>query len=145
MKPILDGLKDGIKSLWSRLRDEGHEGITTPHHVHALFELSYDDLSVGILELNEGVWEFRYTPAFRDQSEVRPLVDFPDPSKVYRAHALWPFFMARIPSIAQPRVRDVIQQEGLDEHSDVQLLRRFGKRTIANPFVLETSPAGASR
>lgn len=139
MKPLLEG----IKNMWSRLRDEGHEGIATPNNVHAVFELTYDTLPVGQLELRDGVWEFRYSSAFRSQSEVRPLIDFPDKDRVYQNHTLWPFFMARIPSVAQPRVREVIEEEGLDEHSDVQLLARFGKRTIANPFILATSAAGA--
>ena len=118
-------------------RNEGHEGIVTPVHESTRFVLRYGDLEVGALQLQDGVWEFRYTPAFLQQSDVLPLVDFPLPGPVFTAESLWPFFMARIPSVEQPKVREAIDREGLDEHSDVELLRRFGKRTIANPFVLQ--------
>lgn len=122
-----------------RYRAEGHEGIQTPQDEQATFSLQYGSLPVGKLTLQGGIWEFRYSPEFREQSEVRPLIDFPDVQKTYRADSLWPFFMARIPSVAQPQVRETIEEEGLDEHSSVQLLRRFGRRTIANPFVLVES------
>jgi HipA-like protein len=128
-----------LRQILGLLRPEGHEGIVTPGTEHAQFLLRYGDLLVGTLRLQDGTWEFEYSPEFRDQSVVKPLVDFPAADKRYRAEELWPFFMARIPSLAQPKVRRAIEEEGLDAHSDVQLLRRFGQQTIANPFVLSES------
>ena len=49
---------------------------------------------------------------------------------------LWPFFVIRIPSLGQPAVQRVIREENLDPSNEVQLLKRFGKTTIANPFTL---------
>lgn len=125
-----------LRRIMLRLRADGQEEIRTPAHQDATFVLRYGDLEVGSLRLHAGVWEFRYSQAFQEQSDVQPLIDFPDVSKPYQAEALWPFFLARIPSVAQPKVKAVISAEGLDEHSDVDLLRFFGKKTIGNPFIL---------
>lgn len=72
----------------------------------------------------------------RGQDLVRPLIDFPDVEKVYRQRDLWPFFLSRIPSLAQPKVQEAIVREGLDARNEVELLRFFGRRTIADPFDL---------
>ena len=124
-----------IKRLFG-WRDEQYEHLETPKDVDASFELCYDELLVGRLDLHAGDWVFAYSDAFKQQQEVRPLVDFPDKDRTYRSDALWPFFLSRIPSVAQPRVQHVIQDEGIDPKSDVQLLKRFGERSISNPFVL---------
>lgn len=134
-----------LKRLLVGLRSEDHEGIVTPANEDATFHLRYGPLLVGTLQLHGGTWKFVYAEDFKRQSEVQPLIDFPDLEKQYDAHALWPFFMARIPSVSQPKVRELIAAEGLDEHSDVQLLRRFGKQTISNPFVLLESSQLAPR
>lgn len=126
-----------FKKLAKMLRAEGYEGIQTPKDRDALFELRYDELPVGKLELHNGKWVFTYAPEFKGQSRVSPLIDFPQLDKIYSAESLWPFFMARIPSLTQAHVREAVEKEGLDEHSDVDLLRRFGQRTISNPFVLQ--------
>lgn len=128
-----------LKRLLLRYRAEGHEGIETPIAQAATFVLTYDALVVGHLQLKLGNWEFRYAPEFIEQTELQPLVDFPDLEKVYRSEDLWPFFIARIPSVEQPGIKETIEKEGLDARSDVELLRRFGKRTITNPFVLQES------
>lgn len=64
-------------------------------------------------------------------------MDFPDLDKHYRSEDLWPFFAVRIPSLEQPAVQRAVQDMKLDAHNEVDLLRAFGKKTIANPFVLE--------
>jgi hypothetical protein len=121
--------------LFGRLT-EGLQDVHTPAGKSARFELFYRDLPIGWLELRDGRWSFEYTSVFRNQTEVNPLVDFPDVRKVYVTEDLWPFFVSRIPSLAQPQVQETIEKEGLDGHSNVDLLKRFGERTISNPFVL---------
>lgn len=128
-----------FKRMMLRLRLEGQEEIQTPPNEDATFVLSYSELTVGSLRLHQGKWEFGYSESFKQQSEVSPLIDFPDAAKLYQSDTLWPFFLARIPSVAQPKVKETIAAEGIDEHSDVELLRRFGKRTISNPFILLAS------
>ncbi len=49
---------------------------------------------------------------------------------------LWPFFVIRIPGLGQPAVQRVIREENIDPSNEAQLLKRFGKTTIANPFTL---------
>jgi hypothetical protein len=122
---------------------EGQEEIGTSPKERASFTLQLDQLEIGYLDLNEGVWEFKYSQAFIAQigSEegVQPLVDFPDVRRTYRSQDLWPFFMARIPSVSQPRVIEEIERRGIDERSASQLLRAFGERSIANPFLLRSA------
>ena len=130
---MLVGIWKGLRSLFL---PEGNEQLETPKGVRATFELRYGELTVGFLHLEDGMWEFRYSDAFRAQDTVRPLIDFPDVSKVYRQEELWPFFWARIPSLAQPKVQEVIAKEGIDARNEVELLRYFGRRTIADPFLL---------
>ncbi len=126
-----------LRKVFARFRAEGHEDIHTPKGVTAQFSLQYRDLTVGTLSLEDGIWRFSYSPAFHQQNVLQPLVAFPDASRIYESESLWPFFMARIPGISQPEVKKLIQAEGLDPHSDVALLRRFGQSSISNPFVLQ--------
>jgi len=42
----------------------------------------------------------------------------------------------RVPSLKQPSIRAIVGRERIDEHNQVELLRRFGRRTISNPFEL---------
>jgi len=132
-------LKDVKRALRGLFNAEGQERIGTPLRERAAFKLQLGDLEIGCLELDEGMWEFKYSPAFIAQvatNGVQTLVDFPDHSKVYRSSELWPFFMARIPSLSQPRVQEKIEEQGLDETNASQLLQEFGEWSIANPFQL---------
>lgn len=126
-----------VKDFLARFRVEGQEEIETPGDVDAAFVLAYRDLSVGTLRLHDGVWRFAYSPEFRKQQEVQPLVSFPDADREYVSEELWPFFMARIPGLSQPEVQETIQREHLNQHSSVELLKRFGERTISNSFILQ--------
>ena len=136
-------LKRTRKVLQRLFRAEDRQDLATPSSEVARFLLQFDELEVGTLGLSEGVWEFRYTPQFRSQMAaeggVHPLIDFPDVNRVYRSEELWPFFMARIPSISQPQILEEIQKKGLDKKNPVQLLRAFGERSIANPFLLRSA------
>lgn len=129
-------IRKAVRYIWSQLRAEGQEEIETPRDVDATFVLQYNDLTIGTLRLQKGIWRFAYSAEFRKQSEIQPLVSFPDTARVYESKDLWPFFMARIPGLSQPEVQETIRNEKLDEHNSVDLLKRFGERTISNPFVL---------
>jgi HipA-like protein len=133
-----------IRTFLSRFLAEGYEEIETPQGVTVTFALRYRELLVGTLRLHDGKWQFRYSPEFRQQTELNPLVAFPDLTKTYEAQSLWPFFLSRIPGISQPEIQATIQAEGLDEHSAVDLLRRFGQKTISNPFILQELTNGSA-
>jgi HipA-like protein len=108
----------------------------------AAFELRYDGLRVGNLTCNDGKWTFWYSDEFRHRPDLRPLVQFADVNYVYRSDRLWPFFLLRIPSMGQADVQAALKKEHIDASDEVALLRRFGRRTIANPFELVEVKAG---
>jgi len=103
------------------------------------FLLKYGDLLVGTLSVEDGVWKFGYSDQFKQSKFLRPIVEFPDVDKVYDRKELWQFFASRIPSPEQPEVEEILRREQISEDDSVSLLRRFGMRTISNPFQLEAT------
>lgn len=116
------------KILW---RPEGIEGISTPEDVYVKFSLMYKNLAIGMLTLDNGEWIFEYSEDFKHQHNIAPLANFPTLNKVYRSNELWPFFASRIPSLNQLEIRN----ERI-EKNEATLLKKYGTRTITNPFVL---------
>lgn len=101
------------------------------------FTLKIEDLVIGILEAKDGLWSFNYSEEFRNQEVYRRLTGFSDLKKTYTSSVLWPFFKIRIPGLKQPMVQEIIKSEGLDINDEVQLLHRFGRVTMSNPYILE--------
>lgn len=118
---------------WLGWRQDLHIAPT----VQAKFLLTYNGLLIGTLTATEGVWKFDYSDDFRRNNTLRPLVEFPDTNRAYENKNLWQFFASRIPSPEQAEVETILQQENIGEDDAVNLLRRFGRRTITNPFQLE--------
>lgn len=102
----------------------------------AEFFLFLGDLLIGTLSVTDGKWKFEYSDEFKKHSEIRPLIEFPELNEVYEKEQLWQFFASRIPSMEQPDVEDVLENENIAEDDAVALLKRFGQRTITNPFEL---------
>ncbi len=127
LKKIANEVKDYLFGETARDVHSSEEGK---------IELRYKDLVIGILTLHQGMWRFEYSEAFKSQTELAPLIDFPNKDKVYESPTLFPFFMSRIPSLKQPKVQSVIEAEHIDATSELAMLKRFGERSIANPFVL---------
>lgn len=115
--------------------------LTVSPDVQAEFSLFLGNLLVGKLSVIEGRWQFEYSEEFKQKTEFRPLVEFPDLDKVYENGELWQFFASRIPSTEQPDVETVLENENISETDVVALLKRFGKRTITNPFELKYNNA----
>src|SRR3954467_9998272 len=123
----------GDASQWVRFRRRGGgETLVAP----VRFRLRFKGHTIGVLSADANGWTFRYTDEFRRQKNLRPLVGFPSLEREYRSPHLWPFFLGRIPSIKQDAVREIIRDESIDPSSAVQLLRRFGRRTISSPYEL---------
>lgn len=97
----------------------------------ATFHVNLGRLLVGILLYSDGMWYFNYSDEFKSQNRILPLTNFPSKDKEYSTKQLWPFFASRIPSNAQLQLDKDTPQEDM-----VTLLRRFGKRTVANPYEL---------
>lgn len=93
------------------------------------FRLLYGNLVIGELSFFEGKWHFSYSAEFIRQNTILPLVNFPTKDKVYVSKELWPFFASRIPSDAQ------LQNTG-GPRDLVDSLRKYGRQTITNSFVL---------
>lgn len=131
-----------LRFLRSLFNKPGDELIDSTSTTNARFSLKIDDpelgaLEIGTLEFQDGLWIFQYSEAFRNQSKYSRLVGFSDLSKVYRSEVLWPFFKIRIPGLKQPMVQEVIQAEKIDQNDEASLLRRFGRKNISNPYLLE--------
>ncbi len=125
---------ENLKKILSR--EGGREYIEPSKEEKADFLLRHGDVEVGRLSLREGKWHFEYTDDFRHQTDIRPIVNFPILDKHYESDTLWPFFVIRIPGLKQPAVQREIEEKELDERNEAQLLRHFGKTSIANPFIL---------
>lgn len=129
------------RGFLEKVRDWLGLGVEThvPVEEEAEFRLVYKDFLIGILRAAHGEWSFAYSDAFRSQGELKPLVEFPDREKKYTSKHLWSSFVMRLPSLKQAEIQEVVKREGIDATDEVQLLRRFGHRTIANPFELVES------
>jgi len=127
-----------IKNWFSKGDDDAQTHL--PESEKATFILSVDNIQVGTLHCEDGIWEFKYTDEFkRHADEYTTIVGFPDIEKIYRSNTLWPFFRIRIPGLKQSFIQEVIQMEHIDKDNEVALLKRFGNKTIANPYELELS------
>jgi HipA-like protein len=110
--------------------------VHAPPGIHAQFLLKYGNLIFGTLTVHDGVWQFEYSEEFKRNGQLRPLIEFPDLDKIYQSSELWQFFAMRIPSAERPEIEEILRREEIPEDDAVRLLKRFGKRTIANPFEL---------
>lgn len=113
------------------------KSIQAPPGPRAKFFLKFEDLLVGTLSVEDGLWSFEYSDEYRQIDVFRPIVQFPDVNKKYESAKLWQFFASRIPSPARAEVQNILQQEHIKEDDTVSLLKRFGWRTVTNPFHLE--------
>ncbi len=104
--------------------------------VEAEFLLYLDNLVVGTLKVVDSTWQFTYSDEFKLKTDLRPIVEFPDLDQVYENDELWQFFASRIPSMEQPDVERAMLKDEIEDDDVIALLRRFGKRTITNPFEL---------
>ena len=131
---MLDKIQKKIKSWFSK----GDEDIEThlPVDENATFILKVDDIVIGTLHCENGIWEFKYSEEFKKQKDYNLITGFPDLNKVYREKTLWPFFRIRIPGLKQPAVQEIIKKEQINQENEVSLLKRFGQKTISNPYEL---------
>lgn len=122
---------------WFR-KEEGDNRLGIPQDEQETFFLKLNDIHIGTLACKEGLWYYEYTPEFKQQNDLHKIPGFSDVNKVYSSETLWPFFQTRIPGLGQPAIKDIIEQEKLDFRNEAVLLKRFGYKTISNPFTLMT-------
>jgi len=128
-------IKKLINKLW---RSDGQEDISTPTDENASFRLMYKDLLIGTLQIQGGVWKFWYSQEFQMQNDILPLIDFPDKMHEYQSNQLWPFFSYRIPGLNQPAVQEILKHESIDSNNEIALLKKFGRVSIFNPYMLNS-------
>ncbi|MEZ5058464.1 MAG: HipA N-terminal domain-containing protein [Saprospiraceae bacterium] len=122
-----------FKNFWNY---DGQGELKSLIKEEKVFELRFKSLVIAKLKYQKEIWTFEYTEEFKNQDEISPLPDFPDKNKVYESEALFPFFVLRIPSLHQPRIQNVIKKENIDQNNIIEMLKRFGKDSISNPFRL---------
>lgn len=128
-----------LKRFWGSLAGGSTGSDQPPKTLRAKkveFRLLHGTLPIGSLTYEDGLWTFAYSDEFKKRLDLRPIVQFPDREKVYRSDELWPFFGMRIPSLKQPAVEKLVAEEHIDPSDRAELLKRFGRRTISNPYEL---------
>jgi HipA-like protein len=123
-----------IKSWFSKDPDEA--SVPLPKEKDVKFLLRVDDIKVGYLYSNKGDWYFEYSNDFKNHLDYNLITGFPELNKVYKSDELWPFFRIRIPGLKQPVVMEILEKEKIDKNDEVELLKRFGQKTISNPYEL---------
>ncbi|MEP7374620.1 MAG: HipA N-terminal domain-containing protein [Chitinophagaceae bacterium] len=110
--------------------------VPLPKDEDAKFVLLVDDIRIGVLYCEKSEWYFKYSEDFKNRSEYNRIVGFPDLNKTYKSDTLWPFFQIRIPGLKQPAIKEILEKEKIDKTNEVELLRRFGHKSISNPYEL---------
>jgi HipA-like protein len=122
---------------WFSKTGIGNIEVQAPENKNAKFILKVDGIAMAELEYKKEFWHFKYTEEFKKVSEKYNLiVGFRDINKEYKSEILWPFFQIRIPGLKQPAIKEILENEHLNENNEVELLKRFGKRSISNPYEL---------
>ena len=117
--------------------DDDRTGQTTGENI--TFIIAIEQIEIGRLSFVDNVWSFKYSDEFIKQKKYHRLVGFPNLEKTYTSDVLWPFFKIRIPGLKQPMIQEIISEEGLNPNNEVQLLKRFGRKSTYNPYILETA------
>jgi HipA-like protein len=147
MPKIIENLKNNIAKIQSKLfsKDQENDELHSSKNEMASFVLSVDNVEVGVLKCNLGVWTFKYSAHFKqNKDEYRKIIGFPNLDKIYQSESLWPFFRVRIPGLKQPAIREIIEKEHINKENQVELLKRFGYKTITNPYILSYQPMSLS-
>lgn len=102
------------------------------------FNLKIDNILIGILYTKDKYWFFEYSEEFKNNKDkYYRMVGFSDLDKIYKSDVLWPFFKIRIPGLKQPLIIEILKKENINSDDEVELLKRFGKEVISNPYKLE--------
>ena len=126
-----------IKNWFSKSDDDTELEVQLPKEEDAKFILTVDNIRIGMLYCDKGDWYFKYTEDFKDHSnEYNRIVGFPDLNKTYKSETLWPFFQIRIPGLKQPAIQESLENEKINKENEAALLKRFGQKSISNPYKL---------
>lgn len=109
-----------------------------PSQKEARFELRYeapgeDEITVGYLVFQGGMWTFTYSKEYKGRPELRPIEGFDEIDKVYRSSVLFPFFAVRVPDVDREDVKRTLQKVRIKKPEVPDLLRLFGRRVVSSP------------
>lgn len=128
-------MKAAVKRIKEFLNPSGSEDFKVVNQT-AHFQLNLENQPVAYLNFENDHWSFKYSENFKETSGIKPLANFPDINKEYKSETLWPFFVARIPSLSRKRVKQAAEEKGIKDNDMISLLTQFGRKTITNPFEL---------
>lgn len=120
---------------WFRKEKDDVE-LLLPTEEKEKFILKLEDIEIGYLECHDGKWSFYYSESFKQKDDFYSIPGFPNLDKIYQSESLWPFFKIRIPGLGQPAIKEILSKENIDKRNELALLKRFGQRSIANPYTL---------
>ena len=127
-------MKEFIKKIF---RKDNEHPISFEFDGVIKFNLKINDLIIGYLKIEDQTWTFKYSEEFKSQETYRRLAGFSDLNKTYESKELWPFFKIRIPGLKQPMIKEILEKENLGNSSEAILLKRFGRKSMSNPYILE--------
>ena len=130
-------MKEFFRNFFNKSSEEKVVVSDSPK-MDAKFVVKIDELVIGTLSRKNNFWQFQYSDDFKNQTEYYRLVGFSDLNKIYQSDVLWPFFKIRIPGLKQPMIQEIIELDKLDISDEAILLKRFGRRSISNPYILES-------
>ncbi len=124
-----------IKTWWSK--EDTTPALKADDDASGSFVLMLEEIKMGFLRYDRGTWEFRYAEEFKAYThKYHSIVGFPSLDRTYRSETLWPFFQIRIPGLKQPLVQELLKKESISPDNQFALLKRFGRKSIANPYEL---------
>ncbi len=130
-----------IRNIFNKNKTQGFSKdnciIEHKETIH-LFSLKYQENIIGDLKFENNEWLFVYSNWFKNQNVLQPLLEFPLIDHQYKTKELWPFFLNRIPSFKQPKIKNFIEKHPSERTNTVKLLEMFGEYSVNNPFKLET-------
>lgn len=127
-------MKEFIKKIF---RKDNEHPISFEFDGVIKFNLKINDLIIGFLKIENKKWTFKYSDEFKNQDNYRRLAGFSDLNKIYESNELWPFFKIRIPGLKQPMIKEILEKENLTGSNEAILLKRFGRKSMSNPYILE--------
>lgn len=133
---MIEKISKKISNWFSKGEDE--VTLHLPKNEKIVFTLKIDNVEVGKLRCENGLWVFVYSDEFKNEYSLdyKRIAGFPALDKVYKKETLWPFFLVRIPGLKQPAIKEIIEKENIDVENEAELLKRFGQKTISNPYEL---------
>ncbi len=127
-----------LKKIFHKKFNETKEQTEKTVKIIEVFQLKFEEITIGELKFENGEWIFEYSNEFKNhKNEYNHIAGFSNLDRIYKSDELWPFFQSRIPGLKQPSVKEIIKKEHIDSSNKVELLKRFGKESINNPFELE--------